>query len=69
MCIRDSNNITVNIREMIQEGNRAYFANINIYKNNCVTSGIQFKVYYSLARPVVTNVSKVWTLTENDEID
>ena len=37
----NDNNIRRNIRERIQAGNRAYFANINIFKTNFITTGIK----------------------------
>ena len=40
MPVCNDNNIMMSIRERIQAENRAYFTNINIFKNNLVTRGI-----------------------------
>ena len=48
--VSNDSNIRMNTREMIQaiQGNRAYFANINIFKNTLVTRVLNLKCFILL---------------------
>ena len=54
--VSNDNKIRMSIRGMIQAGNGTYFTILTFLKTILFTRGINFKVYYSVARPVVTCV-------------
>jgi hypothetical protein len=51
------------VKEGIQAGNRAYFANLS--KTISRAAKIQVLVYKTLIRPVATYGAETWTLTIN----
>jgi hypothetical protein len=53
--------------EMIQAGNRAYFANLRLLKSKTVSRAAKLQVYKTLIRPVVTYGAETWTLTVTEE--
>uniref|UniRef100_A0A8D9B1A7 Craniofacial development protein 2 n=1 Tax=Cacopsylla melanoneura TaxID=428564 RepID=A0A8D9B1A7_9HEMI len=55
------------IKERIQIGNRAYFANISLLKNKLISRKTKMKIYKTLIRPIVTYGSENWTLTQEDQ--
>jgi hypothetical protein len=55
------------VKEMIQAGNRAYFANLRLLKNKIVSRAAELQLYKTLIRPVVTYGTETWTLTVTEE--
>lgn len=65
--ISNDNDIKKCIKERIRYANRAYFANINIFRNKNIRRETKLKIYHSLIRPIVAYGSEVWTMTVEDE--
>jgi hypothetical protein len=55
------------VKERIQAGNRAYFANFRILKSKIISRAAKLHVYKTLIGPVVTNGAETWTLTVTEE--
>ncbi|KAI5752917.1 hypothetical protein M8J77_021772 [Diaphorina citri] len=55
------------IKERLQSGNRAYFANLRLLKNKLITRKTKLKIYKTLIRPIITYGSESWTLTQEDQ--
>jgi hypothetical protein len=55
------------VKEMIQAGNRAYFANLRLFKSKTVSRAAKLQVYKTLIGPVVTYGAETWTLTVTEE--
>ena len=63
----NDNDLSREIKNEIQAGNRAYFANRMIFKNRLITRNTKVKIYKTLVRPVVTFGSETWTMKRSDE--
>jgi hypothetical protein len=55
------------VKERIQVGNRAYFANLRTLKSKMISRAAKLQVYKTLIRPVVTYGAETWTLTITEE--
>uniref|UniRef100_A0A8D8X0K2 Craniofacial development protein 2 n=1 Tax=Cacopsylla melanoneura TaxID=428564 RepID=A0A8D8X0K2_9HEMI len=55
------------IKERLQLGNRAYFANQILLKNKLLTRKTKMTIYRTIIRPVITYGSESWTLTKEDQ--
>ena len=48
-------------------GNKAYYANRQLFNSNPISRNSTLQVYRTLVRPVVTYGSESWTLTMEEE--
>jgi sorting nexin-29 len=55
------------IKERIQVGNKAYYANLQMLKNKRISRISKLQIYKTLIRPTVTYGAKTWTLTDMEE--
>jgi hypothetical protein len=55
------------VKEMIQAGNRAYFANLRLLKSKIVSRAPKLQVYKTLIKPAVTYGTENSTLTVTEE--
>jgi hypothetical protein len=55
------------IKDRIQNGNRAYYANIQLFRNQLITVTTKMIIYRTLVHPVITYGSQTWTMTTDDE--
>jgi len=55
------------IKERIQTGNKAYYANLQMLKSKIIYRTSKLQIYKTLIRPVVTYGAETWTLTAAEE--
>uniref|UniRef100_A0A8D8WVA9 Craniofacial development protein 2 n=1 Tax=Cacopsylla melanoneura TaxID=428564 RepID=A0A8D8WVA9_9HEMI len=65
--IDNSAQCSTSIKERIQAGFRAYYANINLLKSKLLNRTAKMQIYKTLIRPIVTYAGETWTLTEADK--
>ena len=51
----------------IMMGNKAYYANRQLFNSSLISSSSNLQIYHTLLRPVVTCGSESWTLTVEEE--
>ena len=56
--------MTSSLKPRITLGNKAYYANQFFFKSRLVFKKSKLKLYWSIMRPIVTNVCKTWVLKE-----
>jgi hypothetical protein len=55
------------IKERIQAGNKAYYANLQMLKRKRISRRSKLQIYKTLVRPIVTYGAETWTLTLTEE--
>jgi hypothetical protein len=55
------------VKERIQVGNRAYFANLSTLKSKIISRAGKIQVYKTVIRPIATYGAETWTLTVTEE--
>uniref|UniRef100_A0A8D8WWJ8 Craniofacial development protein 2 n=1 Tax=Cacopsylla melanoneura TaxID=428564 RepID=A0A8D8WWJ8_9HEMI len=65
--VNNEGRMSAAIRERLQSGNRAYFANLILLKNKLISRKTKLTIYYTLIRPIITYGSESWTLTQEDQ--
>jgi hypothetical protein len=55
------------IKERIQAGNKAYYANLQMLKSKRTCRRSKLQIYKMLIRPIVTYGAETWTLTDIEE--
>jgi len=55
------------IKERIQTGNKAYYANLQMLKSKIISRRSKLQIYKTLIRPVVTYWAETWTLAATEE--
>jgi hypothetical protein len=65
--INNGNRNDNNVKESIQAGNRAYFANLTTLENKIILGAAKIQVYKTLIRPVATYGAETWMLTVTEE--
>jgi len=58
---------TTSIKDRIQTGNAAYYANLKLIKSRLISRKTKLQIYKTLIRPIVTYGGETWTMTENDK--
>jgi hypothetical protein len=65
--IDNENRINMCVKERIQAGNKANFANNKLFKNKLISRSTKMRIYRTIVRPVVTYGSETWTLPTAEE--
>jgi hypothetical protein len=55
------------IKERIQAGNKACYANLQMLKSKRISKRSKLQIYKTLIRPEVTYGTETWTLTDTEE--
>jgi len=62
--VNTDNTIEAELKERIALGNKAFFANKNMFQSKLISRMAKLKLYCSVIRPVVTYACETWTLKE-----
>jgi hypothetical protein len=62
--VNGKNTLEEEIRERIVEGNKAFYANISLFRSNLVCRKSKLKLYWSIIRPTVIYGCEAWVLEE-----
>jgi sorting nexin-29 len=62
-----NNNNNKCIKERIMMGNKAYYANRQLFNSSLISRSSKLQIYHTLVRPVFTYGSESWTLTMEEE--
>jgi hypothetical protein len=65
--INNGNRNYICVKETIQAGNRAHFANVRTLKSKIISTTAKIQVYKTSIRPVATCGVEIWTLTVVEE--
>ena len=60
-----NNSIEEEIKGRISLGNKAFYANQDLFKSKLMTKNSKLRIYKTLVRPVVTYACETWVLKEN----
>jgi len=60
-----NNSIEEEINERISLGNKAFYANQDLFKSKLLTKNSKLCMYKTLVRPVVTYTCETWVMNEN----
>jgi hypothetical protein len=63
--VNGNNSIEEEIKGRIFVGNKAFYANQDLFKSKLLTKNSKLRMYKTLVRPVVTNACETWVLKEN----
>ena len=63
----NTNNNNKCIKERIMMGNKAYYANRQLFNSSFISRKSKLQIYRTLVRPVVTYGSESWTLSMEEE--
>jgi len=63
----NTNNNNKCIKERIMMGNKAYYANRQLFNSSLISRNSKLQIYRTLVRPVVIYGSESWTLTMEEE--
>jgi hypothetical protein len=66
--LNGNNSIEEEIKRRISLGNKAFYANQDLFKSKLLTKDSKLKMYKMLVRPVVTYACESWVLKENTKI-
>ncbi|KAJ9582881.1 hypothetical protein L9F63_022777, partial [Diploptera punctata] len=56
------------IKTRILQGNKAYFANFDIFKSKLISKNVKFKLYTAIIRPIICYGAETWVLKEADKL-
>jgi hypothetical protein len=63
--VNGNNSIEEEIKERKSMGNKAYYANKDLFRSRLLTKYSKLRMYQTLVRPVVTYACETWVLKEN----
>jgi hypothetical protein len=63
--MNNNNSIEEEIKGRISLGNKAFYANQDLFKSKLLTKNSKLWMYKTLVRPVVTYACETWVLKEN----
>jgi len=63
--VNRNNSIEEEIKERISLGNKAFYANQDLFKIKLLTKNSNLRMYKTLVRPVVTYACETWVLKES----
>jgi hypothetical protein len=63
--VNGNNSFEEEINGRISLGNKAFYANQDLFKSKLVTKNSKLRMYQTLVRPVVTYACETWVLKEN----
>ena len=63
--VNSDNSIEMEIKERIILGNKAYYANLALFKSRLISKQAKLRIYWTIIRPVVTYASETWVLKES----
>jgi len=63
--VNDNNSIEEEIKRRISLGNKAFYANQDLFKSKILTKNSKLCMCKTLVRPVVTYACETWILKEN----
>jgi hypothetical protein len=58
------NTIEEEIKERIALGNKAFFANKNLFQSKLISKMANLKLYFTVIRPIITSACETWALKE-----
>ncbi|KAJ4433364.1 hypothetical protein ANN_15623 [Periplaneta americana] len=65
--ITEDNNTTAEIKERLKEGNRCYWALLQLMRSRHPSKAGKIKIYRTVLRPIVTYASETWSKLKEDE--
>uniref|UniRef100_A0A1B0DKU4 Histone H2A n=1 Tax=Phlebotomus papatasi TaxID=29031 RepID=A0A1B0DKU4_PHLPP len=65
--VNSKNVVSTEIASRINQGNRAFYALLHLFKSRSLSIHTKLKLYKTLVRPVVTYSCESWTITKADE--
>jgi len=65
LIVKGNNSIEEEIKGRISLGNKAFYANEDLFKSKLLTKNSKLRMYKTLVRPVVTYACETWVLKEN----
>ena len=65
--VNGNNSIEEEIKQRIVQGNKAYFANLALFRSKLVSRKAKLRLYHTIIRPVVTYAYETWVLKESDK--
>jgi hypothetical protein len=63
--VNGNNSVEEEIKGRISLGNKAFYANQDLFKSKLLTKNSKLRIYKTLVRPVVTYACEIWVLKEN----
>lgn len=66
--ITSDNNVKVEIKQRILQGNKCYYATQQLLRSRTLTRQTKINIYKTIIRPVVTYGSETWTMTVQDTL-
>jgi hypothetical protein len=63
--VNGNNSIEEEIKERISMGNKAYYANKDLFRSRLLSQHSKLQMYQTLVTPVVTYACETWVLQEN----
>jgi hypothetical protein len=65
LIVKGNNSIEKEIKGRISLGNKAFYANQDLFKSKLLSKKSKLQMYQTLVRPVVTKACETWVLKRN----